>query len=59
LSDIFPISSLGIFIPSLGISKTSDGISKMSDEIGGKCPKFEINEPKKTKQKREKCVLIS
>jgi hypothetical protein len=39
--------------------KTSDEISKMSDEIGGKCPKFEINQPKKTKQKREKCVLIS
>ena len=36
LSDIFPISSLGILISSLGILKTSDEILKTSDEIGGK-----------------------
>ena len=59
LSDIFLISSLGIFVPSLGILKTSDEILKLSDEIVGKCPKFEMNEPKKTKRRREKCVLIS
>jgi len=59
LSDIFLIPSLGIFISSLGILKTSDEILKMSDEIGGKCPKFEMNEPKKTKRRREKYVLIS
>ena len=52
LSDIFPFSSLGIL-------KISDEILKTSDEIVGKCPKFEMNEPKKTIRRREKCVLIS
>ena len=52
LSDIFPISSLGIL-------KTSDEILKTSDEIVGKCPKFEMDEPKMSKRRREKCVLIS
>ena len=59
LSDIFPISSLGILFSSLGILKISDEILKLSDEIVGKCPKFERNEPKKTKRRREKSVLIS
>lgn len=59
LSDIFPISSLGILKTSDEILKTSDEILKLSDEIVGKCPKFEMNEPKKTKRRREKCVLIS
>lgn len=52
LSDIFPFSSLGIL-------KISDEILKTSDEIVGKCPRFEMNEPKKTIRRREKCVLIS
>ncbi len=66
LSDIFPISSLGILKTSDEILKTSDEILKTSDEIlklldeiVGKCPKFEMNEPKKTIRRREKCVLIS
>ena len=58
LRDIFQKTSHGIYFSSLGILKTSDEILKMSDEIGGKCPKFEMNEPKKTKRKRKKCVLI-
>ena len=32
---------------------------ELLDEIVGKCPKFEMNEPKKTIRRREKCVLIS
>lgn len=59
LSDIFPISSLGILKTSDEILKTSDEILKLLDEIVGKCPKFEMNEPKKTIRRREKCVLIS
>ena len=65
LSDIFPISSLGILKTSDEILKTSDEILKTSDEIlktsneiVGKFPKFEMDEPKTSKRRREKCVWI-